>query len=265
MNKLDYLLDKLIETYSIECPYYKKAQEIFGKNLINDHIAFRCIDLDFSYVMIQNIWEQLGYTFGGSYDLGNKKAVHLNPPSKKYPKIFISTFKIHDLSTEDFNFVRSAFHYRNIPSSLDIVDSFSCEYLSSFFLMNPYYTTPKIDVIEKLNSIDQYLAWVRLFGHKVNHFTLSCNALNMPIDEVYHQMKNYGIPMKKNIEGLNTELAQTSTEAFSASVEVRDKDNNLTTMFWPYAYYEIIERGMSLFDGFKAHQTPQLFDMTRKE
>ena len=90
----------------------------------------------------------------------------------------------------------------------------------------------------------------------MNHFTGSVDDI-----EVWQRkMLEAGVPMKADIEGEpGTALRQTATHAATVSVALAGGG----TRTWPYAYFEIAQRGPN-FDGFLGPQARALFDMTKR-
>lgn len=276
LTRVKKLLALLWQQYKVDCcPYPAKLESMYPAAK-NDHIAFRSIRSANSCGIdhLKYFWEQCGYQKAGEYDLGNKFAIHMEHPCGDLPKIFLSEFLTDSLDTLDKAFINNImsgyvrdWQLVKMPGDRSQVD-FSvlpAEELVSFFFTNPFPIPPTEEHLEKLNELDQYLAWVRLFGNMVNHFTLSCNSIHTPIRSVYEEGQKLGVKMKDEIEGEGTELAQTSTEAVKLKVPVLNQERQIVYIWWPYAYYEIIERGQALFQGFKASQTHGLFNMTSKD
>lgn len=279
VSVLDRLLGILWEQYKKDCPYAKTAEELFPGSLI-DHIAFRSVYSGYKtgIVPIEEFWNHFGYVRKQQYDIPSKNifAIHMEHPRPEFPKIFISEFVTENLREEDQSFVRNAFgdlrrnvfQVGNSDTKLDgtlSLEILPAEELANFFLLNTFPIPPTEEELKKLEKISQYLAWVRLFGNRVNHFTLLVNSLSVSIFHVYSKMKEGGIPMKKDIEGEGTELAQTSTESSLLKVAIHTGSGEIAYKKWPYDYYEIAERGQTLFTGFKAEQTKGLFDMTGRK
>lgn len=273
------ILYDLWETYKIDCPYAQRTIDLF-RPIVNDHIAFRSVRTgydtggDYSKKTwgigpIEAMWNELGWKRHAQYNIEDKNiyAIHMEPPEKDLPKIFISEFMTEKLDKEDRAFVNNIFcKPREIVFGGEDLSKLSQDAFYEFFHTSLYPESINVDDLMRLNSIDQYLAWVRLFGRKPNHFTLLVNPIhNTNIEMVYHDMANAKIPMKDEIEGEGTELAQTSTEPYKKHVPVTNDSLGFHYIDWPYAYYEVIERGMTRFEGFKVNQTKALFDMTKKE
>ncbi|PSB01867.1 2-oxoadipate dioxygenase/decarboxylase family protein, partial [Merismopedia glauca] len=136
---------------------------------------------------------------------------------------------------------------------------------------------PKRSIVETVNTVSQYGAWVLIHGYSVNHFTGYINRQNTPqypdIETTALGLAKLGIPMKAEIEGSSTTgLRQTATKAVTEMVSVQDDETlEIIQIPWTYAYYEIAERhlvstssGKTLrFAGFLDSQAKNLFEMTR--
>jgi hypothetical protein len=82
-----------------------------------------------------------------------------------------------------------------------------------------------------------------------------------------------GVPMKAEIEGPpGSKLRQTATQAAVMEVPVRRGEAS-AAIPWPYAYFELAERGnvadpetgaARRFEGFLGPQAAQLFGMTQR-
>jgi hypothetical protein len=123
---------------------------------------------------------------------------------------------------------------------------------------------PHRSVLEEVNKVTQYGAWVLLHGYAVNHFTGYVNRQNTPeypdIETTARGLANLGVPMKAEIEGdVACGLRQTATQAVTEIVTVSEDSTDAEIQIpWTYAYYEIAQRYMvevepgqqELFDGF---------------
>ncbi len=286
-GRIDRFIDMLWETYKTECPYAAHTEKLFG-SCVCDHIAFRSVRTGydtgedynkrvFGIGPIEAMWGELGWKRHSQYTITDKNiyAIHMEPPIKGLPKIFISEFMTENLEKEDRAFINKIFcKPREIITADMDLSKLSTDAFYEFFHTSLYPETVNYSDLDRLDKISQYLAWVRLFGRKPNHFTLLCGEKNSGalgcgyshIKATYEEMEAYGIPMKPEIEGDSTEFAQSSTEAAEILVCVLRHDNKkLDYIKWPYAYYEIAERGMTRFEGFKVEQTKSLFDMTKKK
>jgi Domain of unknown function (DUF1338) len=136
---------------------------------------------------------------------------------------------------------------------------------------------PKASVVEKVNKVTQYGAWVLIHGYGVNHFTGYVNRQNTlkysDIDSTALGLADLGVPMKAEIEGsVGVGLRQTATHAVTEMVMVLDDISGEEVLIpWTYAYYEIAQRYMVeveagkhvIFGEFLGKNAQQLFEMTR--
>ncbi len=288
-QRLERLLERLWEQYKIDCPYAAEAEKLYPE-ASNDHIAFRSVnvgagkDMTHGIDPIKSFWEQFGYKEREKYLIEEKniRAIHMD--KKGFPKIFISEFRTEFCEQEEARrTINNAFGicHRDVfaasePRSNQRIklnpELLSISELANFFFLNPYPLMPTHQELKDLGEIDQYVAWVRCFGNMVNHFTLDVSTIkdrSYDIEFIANEMKEAGIPMQDKVEGIGTELAQTSTTAHPKEVVVITKrngtDHTLGVVQRPYAYYEVAERGMVVFDGFKAEQTKGLFDVTKEK
>jgi hypothetical protein len=304
---------KLWEDYSRRVPYartYQQAIEAAGGTLANDHIAFRSLRLtadtpegkiNLGIPYIGRIVEALGYKVAGEYEFPEQQlyALHYQHPEQDefdLPKLFISELLVDALpgkiaraivqSTRCANAQTVASgQFFNAQALTEDITTASTENeleriatkLQKIFI-RPWEPPQKL-VVEAVNQVTQYGAWVLLHGYAVNHFTGYVNRQQTPrypdIASTARALSELGIPMKAEIEGsVSTGLQQTATQAAIENVLVRDDSSGeLVEIPWTYAYYEIAERhpievapgAIGLFQGFLSSQAKNLFEMTRKE
>lgn len=169
----------------------------------------------------------------------------------------------------------------NLLSSSAIFNTFSdsterlAKELSRVF--STPWQPPKRFVVEQVNKVTQYGAWVLLHGYAVNHFTGYVNRQNTlaypDIETTVRALVNLGVPMKEEIEGdVTCGLRQTATQAVTEIVSVLDDSTDTEIQIpWTYAYYELAERYLievepgkqELFDAFLGKNAQQLFQMTK--
>lgn len=258
---------------------YEEMIESAGGTVVNDHIAFRSLKLqvenrDLGIAYLESIVSSLGYRVGGEYFF---PASHLYARHYYHrddlPKLFISELLVDEMPEEIREAieatVRDGDFHSQIPESVN-------DYSRIF--TRPW-SIPARSVVEKVNEVSQYGAWVLLHGYSVNHFTGYVNGQNTPvypdIESTAKGMGDRGVPMKESIEGdRTTGLRQTATRAVTESVTVKDDvTGELIEIPWTYAYYEIAQRNVirlpddreGLFQGFLNAQAKNLFEMTRRE
>jgi Domain of unknown function (DUF1338) len=254
----------------------------------NDHIAFRSLrlnidtsngEINLGIKLFEPMLRTFGYEAADEYLFPNHlyARYYRHPKFEEYnlPKLFISELIVSELPLEI-----TALIY-------DTVKGANLEYFTNFKVapaQNPTKPTeiftrpwqpPLHSVIEKVNSVSQYLSWVLLHGYAVNHFTGYVNRQNTlqypDIETTANALASEGVPMKAEIEGVESVgLRQTATQAVTELVPVRDETNQDILIPWTYAYYEIAERYIVevegkqvLFDGFLGNNAKQLFEMTK--
>lgn len=169
----------------------------------------------------------------------------------------------------------------NLLNSSAIINTFGDDAKSLTKQLQKIFTRPwqppKRSIVEKVNQVTQYGAWVLLHGYAVNHFTGYVNRQNTPeypdIDTTALGLAKLGVPMKAKIEGdIAIGLRQTATQAVTEIMPILDDVTNAEIQIpWTYAYYEIAQRYMvevepgkqELFDAFLGKNAQQLFEMTR--
>ena len=298
------LWDRLWQTYRRRVPYARIYQQLIegaGGTFANDHIAFRTLRLDIEtpegpfalgIPYLAQLVESLGYEAGGEYQFPDRHlyARHYLPPERHrfdLPKLFISELLVDELPTAVAQSIRQTVlsgKFANIPALKENIERASgdldmqqvVDRLETVFTRP--WNPPLRSVVEAVNPVSQYGAWVLLHGYAVNHFTGYINAhqtTRFPnIEATSKALALEGIPMKAAIEGSRgSGLRQTATQAVTEMVTVRDDSTGETIQIpWTYAYFEIAERNpveiepgrTELFEGFLGPQADRLFEMTRK-
>ncbi len=284
---------------------YEAMIQTAGGIVANDHIAFRSLRLvvdsptgsvNLGIPYLENIVEWLGYQVAGEYQFGAPRsgslrdrhlyARHYRHPAQDefdLPKLFISELIVEQLpplivsAIQDT--VKSGSFFDLLALQQSSLASEKDEKAISKALLPAFtrpWAPPKRTVVEAVNMVSQYGAWVLLHGYGVNHFTAYINRQNTPIypdiESTAQALASQGVPMKNSFEGgQSSGLQQTATHAVIEPVAVLDEQGNLDQMLWSYAYYELAQRYLvegdtgekSLFEGFIAPQAQNLFEMTR--
>ena len=294
------LWNQLWEIYRQRVGYarvYEAMIKAAGGRVANDHIAFRSlrlvvdsplgsVNLGISY--LESMLQWLGYQVAGEYHFRDRHlyARHYRHPDQNegdLPKIFISELiveqlppsivqSIQDTVQSGSFFSLSTWQQSLFPSQKD--EKAIAKALIPIFTRP--WAPPKRTVVEAVNAVSQYGAWVLLHGYAVNHFTGYINRQNTPtypdIESTARALARQGVPMKDSFEGgKNTGLRQTATQAIAEPVTVLDEQGHQERMLWSYAYYELAQRylvadstgSQSLFEGFIGPQARHLFEMTR--
>ncbi|ABA19842.1 conserved hypothetical protein [Trichormus variabilis ATCC 29413] len=294
------LFSLLWQNYSARVPYARTYEQMItaaGGTVANDHIAFRSlrllvdsprgkVNLGINY--LSQIAEALGYEPAGEYNFPQTHlyARHYRHPQQiefDLPKLFISELIVDELPdniiqliTQTVSTVADEFTSPlTYFSPAEGNDGVIAQQLQKFFTRP--WMTPRRSVVEAVNQVTQYGAWVLLHGYAVNHFTGYVNRHQTPeyadIDDTARGLANLGVPMKAEIEGdVTWGLRQTATQAVKEMVTVIDDISGQEVEIpWTYAYYEIAQRyplqvepgKEKLFDGFLGNNAQQLFEMTR--
>jgi Domain of unknown function (DUF1338) len=295
------LWDLLWQDYRDRVTYariYQQMIEEAGGSIANDHIAFRTLRLtidqnghsiQLGIPYLAKIVEALGYQQAGEYHFPEQflyahHYVHPEQDNYDLPKLFISELIVDDLPENVAAMIKETVQSGEFSPYPDLLSLKLINVLDPQTLLNQLvhifkcpWQPPKKFMVEQVNTVSQYGAWVMLYGYSVNHFTGYVNrhqtAKYQTIDQTIAGLTNLGVPMKSSIEGsIESGLCQTATQAAIEQAWVEDDIGNLIQMPWPYAYYEIAERHQLknlvgdavLFEGFLSAQAKQLFEMTRR-
>jgi hypothetical protein len=297
------LWNQLWNQYRQRVPYaqiYEAMIRSAGGIVANDHIAFRSLRLqvegseesvNLGIAYLAEIVEWLGYQVAGEYQFPDRHlyARHYCHPQQDaldLPKLFISELIVDELPPSISQMIRTTVQsgqffslsaWQQICPAPGLSDQDRPDLARSLItaFQRPW-PPPRRQIVEAVNGVSQYGAWVLLHGYAVNHFTAYINRQNTPaypdITATAQALARGGVPMKDSIEGNKASgLQQTSTQAIVEPVEVLNEQGELEQMDWSYAYYELAERHQiadstghpTLFNGFIGAQAQQLFEMTR--
>lgn len=294
---LDRFLEELWTRYLQRVEYartYRDLVENRGGNAVNDHIAFRTINGPLgegqSYPSgiegISRVVTGLGYKPKADYKFSDKHltATHFEHEDSSLPKIFVSQLEVAELDEVTQKHIIEATanavdHWESFGDKLEgdalhaRDEAKILENLLLFFFGNARpWSPPREETIRAVNEVSQYAAWTLLHGNSVNHFTAYVNNQNVgewpDIDATVAGLRKAGVPMKEKVEGQpGSILRQSATQPVTEITAVVDSEGNHKWIKWPYAYYEIAERGLdengNLFSGFLGAQATHLFEMTK--
>ena len=279
---------------------YQQMIEAVGGQIANDHIAFRSLRLtlkttegskNLGIAYLEPIIQALGYHAVGEYEFPDQHlyARHYQHPEQAefdLPKLFISELIVDELPAEIGNLIQETVRSADFPAIDALIsqiteastDELDLTLINQLYpLFSRPWQPPQQSVVETVNRVSQYGAWVLIHGYAVNHFTGYINRQQTPqypdIERTAQGLAEQGVPMKAGIEGSRgSGLRQTATRAVQELVTVQDDTGQWIQIPWTYAYYEIAERNaievapgeMHLFEGFLGPQARNLFEMTRK-
>ncbi|MBW4685116.1 MAG: DUF1338 domain-containing protein [Komarekiella atlantica HA4396-MV6] len=292
-----HLYSILWQEYSARVSYARTYQQMIiaaGGTVANDHIAFRSLRLlvdspqgqvNLGIDYLGKLAEALGYVVAGEYTFAQTHlyARHYRHPQQEefdLPKLFISELIVDELPADIAQLIsQTVSSFSNQPELSSVLQSEgNCESIAELQkVFSRPWLPPQRSVVEEVNQITQYGAWVLLHGYAVNHFTGYVNRQNTAaypdIDSTARGLANLGVPMKAEIEGnVACGLRQTATQAVTEMVTVLDNISGGEIQIpWTYAYYEIAQRypveiepgKQVLFDAFLGSNAQQLFEMTR--
>lgn len=282
----------LWQEYSTRVSYARTHTEMItaaGGTVINDHIAFRSLrlttntpqgEINLGIAYLEPIIQFLGYEAVGEYFFTKTHlfARHYRHPQQTefdLPKLFISELIVDELPPDVIQLIEQTVANANFINSPVPRSDISASDTKKIFTRP--WEPPLHSVIQEVNKVTQYGAWVLLHGYAVNHFTGYVNRQDTPtypdIDTTALGLANLGVPMKAEIEGdIVCGLRQTATHAVTEMVTVIDDISGRKIQIpWTYAYYEIAQRYLieiapgqqKLFDAFLGNNAQHLFEMTR--
>jgi len=293
-----HLYSLLWQEYSARVNHARTYEQMItaaGGTVANDHIAFRSLRLwvdspqgqvNLGIDYIGQLAEALGYVVSGEYTFAQTHLYaryYRHPQQEEFdlPKLFISELIVDELPADIAQLISQTVSSFSSPSELTSVLQSEGNFESIAQQLQKIFTRPwqppLRSVIEEVNRVTQYGAWVLLHGYAVNHFTGYVNCQNTAaypdINSTARGLANLGVPMKAEIEGnVACGLRQTATQAVTEMVTVlNDIDGAEIQIPWTYAYYEIAQRypvevepgKQVLFDAFLGSNAQQLFEMTR--
>lgn len=267
---IEQVFEALMEGYLEKVPYARQAIKIIqGKNdsFVNDHVAFRSFGMpNLGIASLEKPFIHLGYTKMERMYFEDKKlnAYWYRPPHLSLPKVFISELIVSSFPESTQSVIKK---YTD-PIESDPNDQISIaepdkiiEYLDSRPWAPPSYAD-----YQSLNEASEYAAWVLAYGNRVNHFTISVNALaNISnIQALNDLFLENEIPMNTAgglIKGSPAAcLMQSSTVANQMEVEFLDGTHSI-----PYSYMEFAERFVEpqyYFQGFIPKNADMIFEST---
>ncbi len=261
MSSLDVMFENMWHDYTTLNPTVLEVENVFkkrGEKLVNDHVAFRTFNTpELGLESFKKYFLDNDYEVKGEYHFKVKKlyAQHLEHPSGKYPKIFISELLTEKLSESAQSIIK------NLLSQVH--REFS--HKESFCISGRPWKVHQQQYADLLAE-SEYAAWMSAFGFRVNHFTVLVNALkhfknleevNTAIKESGHRLNTSGGEIK-GTEAIG--LRQSSTMANEVTVEFAEGRKSI-----PGCYYEFAQRfpvNGELYNGFVEQSADRIFEST---
>lgn len=269
-----------------------------GDDWSEDHVAFRTLPGEHcNLIVLQGIFELLGYTESGNYEFKEKKlkAISLNPPlvkgehsTKIFPKVFISVLELDSFSDNFKNCINKytsdvvisplnkfKSELDNLKSNPEKTKEFA-DSVSLFLSYGAPWRTPTFEDYELLRKESEYAAWTLVYGNTPNHFTVSIHLMNH-----FKSLKEFNdfvqtklhIDMNKSggniIKGSpEVKLEQSATIADECLVPFQDGFKKIPYAFVEFAYRFPLEGQKSngiwdnYYQGFVTDNADKIFEST---
>lgn len=282
-NILDSVLSGLMRRYSERVPDVSYIIEALINNKIissmddiqNDHIAFRTMGVKHLGIQsLEKVFLGLGYKKESHYYFKNKKldAYWYSPPHEKYPRVFISECRVHELSENSQRIIHS--YLSQITS--DPVDSLNLRDATEIdaFLHSSLWSVPSWEEYSFLRNESEYAAWVLYNRYYLNHFTLSVHALPIKyntIKKFNEFLENIGIVLNNSNGTIKTSqdglLIQSATVSKEIDAEFPKRYGSKETHLIAGSYVEFAERkylpgSEKRRDGFDSGNADTIFEST---
>jgi hypothetical protein len=257
------LLAALWRDYTASTPQAERIHQLLaerGEHVGNDHVALRTFGLPgIGIAALARPFETLGWLEQPDrYTFADKKldARYWRHPDPALPKIFISELRTAELSAAAGRIIDGL--VRQLPAGFGARADLP-------YAGRPWHVS-RADY-EALLAESEYAAWVAAFGFRVNHFTVSVNALttfpDLPALNAF--LVDHGFRLNEAggvIKGSPAErLEQSATLADLVAVELAD-----ATVRIPSCYYEFARRyplpDGELFHGFVPASADKIFEST---
>jgi hypothetical protein len=261
---LDTIFSRLWADYKERNPSVQKIVDLFkreGETIVNDHIAFRTLDYPAINIdVIARPFIRQGYAAKGEYIFKDKHLVarHFEVPDKPdAPRVFISQLVLSEFPGKLQNLYMEGLDSQ-LPEKFD-----SADLIFSGSLFKPL----SHKVYSYLREESEYAAWFYVFGFRVNHFTVSVNALKKfnTLVKVNQLLKDNGFVLNSSggeIKGTQMDyLQQSSTMADIIPVEFEEGTFNIPSCYYEFAQRFTLPEG-SLFSGFVAQSADKIFEST---
>ncbi len=263
MNTQTFFLN-LWEDYIRMAPRAARLKSVFegrGERVLNDHIAFRTLDLDpIRLESLQGHILALGYEPLAPYVFTEKKlnAWGFLHPDPFQPRIFLSALDCSALSADAQKILE------DICAQIDSSLVEKPEVLWSGRLWDPISW-------ENYNSLlneSEYAAWFAALGLHANHFTIAINYLKNTrgVEEVLQVVEAEGIPVNESggrVKGSpEVLLEQGSSMADRMPVEFAGGEmHDIPTCYYEFALRYADADG-NLYQGFVAASADKIFEST---
>jgi hypothetical protein len=235
-----------------------------GETVLNDHIAFRTFNQGPAQLAaLEPLILALGYKRFEPYYFAGKKldAMGYTPPSPDLPRIFISELRVEELSAESQAILQPLIGQMPADTAAD----------ASVFWRGRAWLAPTFADYKMLAAESEYAAWLSIIGLRVNHFTISINALAQmsEVAELNEFVEALGFNINASggrVKGSPAVLLeQSSTLASTQEFEFADGERHeVTTCYYEFAKRYCDDAGQ-LYQGFVAASADKIFESTHSQ
>lgn len=265
MLTLPELLDFFWRDYVRLAPDAHRIHSLLREHeetVVNDHVALRTFDLPpISLDSLAGPFEALGYLPVRDYDFPAKRlhARSFVHPDATQPRLFISELQTHHFSAG----------LRDVARHLAAQVPTGREGSALLFTELPTWAPVPLATYRQLLGESEYAGWLCAFGIRVNHFTVSFNALTSfaSLEELNDWLVAHEFRMNESggrVKGSPAVLLeQSSTLANRIAWTFADGEQETI----PGCYYEFARRYPDpttgkLYNGFVAKSADKIFEST---
>jgi hypothetical protein len=254
---IDALLANLWADYIQMTPQAERIHALLGargERVVNDHVALRGLGIaDLGIAALAKPFEAVGYEPRDSYRFDDKKLIarYWKHPDRDAPKVFISELCVGELSASAQQLIGAL--VAQVPAGFAARADLP-------WAGRPWRVTRA--TYDELLAESEYAAWLAAFGFRVNHFTVSVNALTTfaELGDVNAFLLANGFTLNTSggaIKGTRADkLEQSSTRADARAVELDGERVEI-----PSCYYEFAKR-YDGFEGFVPASADKIFEST---
>jgi hypothetical protein len=252
------VLDGLMQRYRAHVPdvggivaaMVREGLVASPSDIENDHIAFRTLGLpSLGIASLERVFLHYGYERRDRYDFPAKKvnAQWYAPPAPRFPRVFISELRVHELSPG----ARSVVGVYTGGVTSDPVDGLNLDSADDVvaFLHAPLWRTPTWADYQRLQQESEFAAWVIYNRYYLNHFTITIHnlpdgwntldAFNRFVESHGFTLNDSGGKAKVSADG---HLLQSSTVAAMVEAAFDDGHGGAEVHEIPGSYVEFAER-----------------------
>ncbi|MEO6774666.1 MAG: DUF1338 domain-containing protein [Kofleriaceae bacterium] len=230
-----------------------------GEEVQNDHVALRTFGVPgIDLAALARPFEAVGYQPRDAYRFADKKldARYWQHPDASLPKIFISELRVGELTPATQR--RIAALVAQLPPGFGTRADLP-------WAGRPWQCTA--GDYHALLAESEYAAWMAAFGFRVNHFTVSVNALTTfaSLAELDAFLVAEGFVLNTaggTIKGTPADrLEQSSTRADTIAVDLAGEVVQLPSCYYEFAKRYPLPTG-ELFHGFVPASADKIFEST---